>query len=88
MDYSLFKDKEEIRKEKEKYSNITEKMITTIFITFLIILSLFFFLSLFYKESELNSFEFYENNEIISFINKRNNSIIKNLLLKVGAGII
>jgi len=81
MEYSLFKDKEEKEKEKEKgkdiYSNINEQMLTTISITFLILLSLFFFLSLFYRESEPISLEFNGNNEIISFINKKNNSIAK-----------
>ena len=81
MEYSLFQDKEEIveekMKEKQKYTNINEKMLTTIFIAFLMLLSLFFFLSLFYRESESISLEFNVNNEIISFINKRNNSIAK-----------
>lgn len=63
--------------KKEKYTNINEKMLTTIFIAFLILLSLFFFLSLFYRESESFSLEFNVNNEIISFINKGNNSIVK-----------
>ena len=80
MEYSLFQDKEETveekMKEKEKYTNINEKMLTTIFIVFLILLILFFFLSLFYRESESISLEFNVNNEIISFINKRNNSIV------------
>jgi len=83
MEYTLFQDKEEIVEEKvkeekkEKYTNINEKMLTTIFIAFLILLSLFFFLSLFYRESESFSLEFNVNNEIISFINKGNNSIVK-----------
>ena len=63
--------------KKEKYTNINEKMLTTIFIAFLILLSLFFFLNIFYRERESISLEFNVNNEIISFINKRNNSIVK-----------
>jgi hypothetical protein len=75
MDYSLLKDNEET--EKEKYTNITEKITIILFITVLILLSLFLILSFYYRENESISIQISEKNEIISFINRKNSTDVK-----------
>ncbi len=75
MDYSLFKDNEET--EKDKYSNINEKITFVTFIALLILLSLFFILSFYYRENKPISIQISENKEIISFLNKKNATNVK-----------
>ena len=75
MDYSFFRDKEEI--DKEKYANITEKITLVTFIALLILISLFFVLSFYYRENEPISIQISENKKIISFLNKKNVTNVK-----------
>jgi hypothetical protein len=75
MDYSLFKGNKET--EKEKYTNINEKITIVAFIVLLILLSLFFALSFYYRENEPISIQISENKEIISFLNKNNGTNVK-----------